>query len=163
VAATLALITLAAPMTRAQQATGIAGDPERGKVVYRTLGGCVNCHGWPADGKTGVNLRSPTGPSLRETELDRDALIEVIACGRPGTPMPYHDRAAYRDGQCHGLNMSDFAPGSAPSRGKTFGEKDIVNIVAYLQTHVIGHGEPTFEECVYFFDNPAARACDALK
>lgn len=162
-AVTLALVTLTAPMTRAQQAIDPVGDPKRGKIVFRSVGLCVSCHGWAADGKTGVNLRSPTGANLRETRLDRAALIETIKCGRPGTAMPYHDKAAYSDGRCHGMVMSDFAPGSAPTRGKPISDKDVANLVAYLQTHVIGLGKPTFEECADFFDNPAAQACSNLK
>lgn len=161
-AVTLTMVTLAAHTVLAEQAAGPGGDPERGKVIFRTAGGCVNCHGWAADGKTGVNLRSPAGPSLRVTKLDTAALIEVIKCGRPGTPMPYHDRAAYRDYRCNGMVMSDFDTGK-PVRGKTLGDDDVASIVAYLQTHVIGLGKPTYEECADFFDNPAAKACSNLK
>lgn len=162
-AVTLAFVTLTAPMARAQQETDPAGDPKRGKVVFRTVGLCTSCHGWAADGKTGVNLRSPTGANLRETKLDKAGLIETIKCGRPGTAMPYHDKAAYSDGRCYGMVMSDFAPGSEPTRGKTFSDKDVANVVAYLQAHVIGRGKPTHEECADFFDNPAAQACSNLK
>lgn len=163
VALSLALVILAVPMTKPLQAGGLDGDPQRGKVVFRSSGGCVSCHGWAADGKTGVNLRSPSGANLRESTLEPEALAEVIRCGRPGTPMPYHDRAAYRDDRCYGMVMADFAPGSAPTRGKTVSEKDIANLVAYLKTQVFGLGKPTFEECASFFDNPAAKACDNLK
>lgn len=159
----LDLVMPGAPMALAQGEGGPAGDPERGKIVFRSIGGCVNCHGWAADGVTGVSLRSPPGASLRETRLDGAALTEVIGCGRPGTAMPYHDRAAYRDGRCHGLVLADFAPGTEPARGKTFGDKDVANVVAYLQSHVIGRGKPTHEECAAFFDNPAAKACSNLK
>jgi len=162
-AVTLALVTLAAPMTLAQQAADPVGNPERGKIVFRTPGLCVDCHGWAADGKTGVNLRAPAGPSLRETTLDKAALIEVIKCGRPGTPMPYHDRAAYRDDRCYGMTMSDFDSGNKPKRGKSLGDDDVADVVAYLQTHVIGLGKPTLEECAAFFDNPAAKACNSLR
>jgi len=162
-AATLALVSMVAPMTRAQQAIEPIGDPERGKIVFRSVGNCVNCHGWAADGISGVNLRSPTGSNLRETTLDTERLTEVIKCGLPGTPMPYHDRAAYRDDRCYEMVMSDFASGSEPTRGKTFRDEDIANVVAYLQAHVIGLGEPTHAECAEFFDNPAARACRSLR
>lgn len=162
-AVTLGLVTLAAPMTRAQQAGDLVGDPERGKIVFRRVGKCVDCHGWAADGKTGIKLQAPAGANLRETKLDKAALIETIKCGRPGTPMPYHGRAAYRDDRCYGMVMSDFAPGTEPIRGKTFSDKDIANVVAYLQTDVIGLGEPTYAECADFFDNPAAWACRSLK
>lgn len=162
-ALTLALVMLIAPMARAQQAMDLVGDPKRGKIVFRSVGFCMNCHGWAADGKTGVGWRAPAGANLRETKLDKAALIETIKCGRPGTPMPYHDREAYRDDRCYGMVMSDFAPGRQPIRGKTFSDQDLANVVAYLQTHVIGLGKPTFEECVDFFDNPSAKACDTLK
>jgi hypothetical protein len=77
--------------------------------------------------------------------------------------MPYHDRAAYRDGRCFGMDLDDFAPGTAPPRGKTFSDRDVANVVAYLETHVIGRGEPTYEECAEFYDNPSARACAGLQ
>ena len=163
VAMSLALFMLAAPMTKAQEARDLVGDPERGKVVYRSVGYCGNCHGWPGDGITGILLQAPRGANLRETRLDKDQLIEVIRCGLPGTPMPYHDRAAYREGRCHGLTMADFEPGGKPVRGKTVSEQDLANLVAFLQTRMIGLGEPTFAECTDFFDNPDAKACSRLK
>lgn len=159
----LAFLAQAVPVAQAQQTDDQVGDPERGKVVYRSIGYCVNCHGWPGDGKTGLLLQAPAGPSLRESQLDTAALIETIGCGRPGTQMPFHDRAAYRDDRCFGLVMSDFDPGTGPRRGKTFSDKDVLNVVAYLQKYVIGRGEPTFEECAEFYDNPSARACDSMK
>jgi mono/diheme cytochrome c family protein len=160
---TMGPVMFAPAMTLSQEAGDQAGDPERGRVVYRSVGYCVNCHGWAGDGKSGTNLQAPVGPSLRETALDREALIETIACGRPGTPMPYHDRAAYRDGRCFGMELADFSPGAAPVRGKTFTDRDVVNVVAFLETHVIGRGEPTLEECTTFYDNPSAAACGGLR
>lgn len=163
VAVSLGLVSLAAPVTRAQQAGDMAGDPERGKTVYQRVAYCVNCHGWPGDGRTGVNLRSPTGSNLRESELDREGLMIAVRCGLPGTAMPSHDRGAYRDDRCYGMVASDFDPDAKPMRGKTIRDKDIANVVAYLESHVIGRGKPTFEECADYFDNPAAGACRNLK
>lgn len=162
-ALTLAVAALSAPPLHAQESDGYVGDPERGRVVYRSVGYCGNCHGWAGDGKSGTNLQAPIGPNLRETPLDTAALIEVIGCGRPGSPMPYHDRAAYRDGRCFGMELEDFAPGSAPMRGKTFSDRDVANVVAYLEAYVIGRGEPTYEECAAFYDNPSAQACANLQ
>lgn len=161
-ALTLALVTLAAPAGHAQETTGHVGDPERGKIVYRSVGYCVSCHGWAGDGGTGTNLQAPIGPNLRLTELETEALTEVIGCGRPGTPMPYHDRAAYRDGRCFGMALEDFAAGMRPVRGRTFTDRDVANVVAYLEASMIGRGEPTHEECVEFYDNPTAAACSRL-
>ena len=59
--------------------------------------------------------------------------------------------------------MSDFDSGSKPRLGTTFGDQDGANVVAYRQTHVIGLGELTFEECADYFEDPAARACSNLK
>ncbi|WP_374623985.1 cytochrome c [Devosia sp.] len=163
-AVALALVALAVPTSRAQQLPDLVGDPERGRVVFLTLGGCVSCHGWPGDGKTGLDMRSPTGANLRESELDKTLLTEVISCGRPATQMPYHDRAAYRDARCYGLLAADFAPDTAPNRGKLLREQDIANVVAFLQAKVVGRaGPPTFEECIDIFANPAAAACKNLK
>lgn len=159
----LAAFSLAAPSIRAQQAEDVAADPERGKIVYRSVGSCVNCHGWPGDGKSGLLLQAPPGPSLRASTLDTEALTEIIACGIPGTAMPFHDRSAYRDDRCFGMALEDFAPGTAPVRGKTFSEADVANVVAYLEERVIGLGEPTLEECAAFFDNPSAAACRGLE
>jgi cytochrome c553 len=163
VAVSLALVALAVPTSLAQQLPDLVGDPERGRVVFLTLGGCVNCHGWPGDGRTGIDMRLPTGSNLRESELDKAALTEVISCGRPATQMPYHDRAAYRDGRCYGMLLSDFATDTAPNRGKLLREQDIANIVAFMQAKMIGRGLPTFEECIDVFANPAAAACKNLK
>jgi hypothetical protein len=159
---TLGLAMLAAPVTRSDEVAGVVGDPDRGRVVYRSVGYCVNCHGWAGDGESGTNLQAPIGPNLRETGLDAAALIEVIGCGRPGTPMPYHDRAAYRDGRCFGMALEDFEPGSAPARGRTFSDRDVANVVAFMQTRMIGLGEPTQAECAEFYDNPNAAACRGM-
>ncbi|GKY88286.1 c-type cytochrome [Sinisalibacter aestuarii] len=163
VAVSLAFLTLTTPMALAQMEDGLAGDPERGKVVYRSVGYCGNCHGWPGDGLTGTMLQAPAAPSLRESTLDTETLFEIIKCGLPGTPMPYHGRTAYRDDSCYGMALADFAPENKPRRGKTFSDADITNLVAYLETSVMGLGEPTFEECADFFDNPDARPCSRFK
>jgi hypothetical protein len=34
-------------------------------------------------------------------------LIEVIACGRPGTEMPHFDKYAYEDKTCYGATAAD--------------------------------------------------------
>src|SRR5262245_29626750 len=72
-------------------------DPVRGKEVFAKVGVCVSCHGWDGDGK-GKNPRSEGAAALlRESALDTKGFIEIISCGIPGTPMPYHDNQAYKD------------------------------------------------------------------
>jgi|GEM_PF-1170853 len=139
------------------------GDAEKGKLVYQRVGVCVSCHGWAGDGKAG---RSPYShadpPNLREVTLDAQGLYDVIRCGVPGTQMPYHDSASYKDDRCNGMLMSDFAPDQQPVKGKTFGQEQMVNLVAYLQKYVIGRGKPTYEECALYFTS-AEKSCSYLK
>jgi len=140
------------------------GDPEKGKVVYQRVGVCVNCHGWAGDGQSGRNpMAHAAATNIRETGLDAQGLYDVIRCGIPGTRMPYHDRVSYKDDRCNGMLMSDFKPGEAPDMGKTFREKQMVDLIAYLQKYVVGHGKPTYDECVLYYEASADRACAYLK
>jgi hypothetical protein len=54
-----------------------------------------------------MDTQMPDGANLRETTLDRQDLIMIIKCGRPGTGMPAFDRLAYSDGRCYGLKQAD--------------------------------------------------------
>jgi Cytochrome c len=161
------LAFLFATFARAQDvtdATGLEGDADRGRIVFQRVGYCVNCHGWAGDGQSG---RSPfshaAGGNLRETQLDIEGLTSVIKCGIPGTPMPYHDSMSYRDDRCFGMTMADFDPGTAPIRGKTFRDKQLTDLIAYLESHVIGLGKPTYEECADYFGTSAGKSCAYLK
>ncbi len=138
------------------------GNAEKGKLVYQRVGVCVNCHGWPGDGITGTNpMVHVQGSNLRETQLDAQGLYDVIRCGIPGSQMPYHDQASYKDDRCHGMLMSDL-PADQPVKGKTFSETQMVDLIAYLEKYVVGHGKPTYEECALYFDSPD-KSCSYLK
>lgn len=141
------------------------GDAEKGKQVYQRVGVCVNCHGWAGDGESGRNPISHAGAAanLRETKLDMQRLYDVIRCGIPGTKMPYHDSVSYKDDRCFGLQMSDFEVGQQPVKGKTFRENQMVNLIAYLEKHIIGRGKPTYEECALYFGTSADKSCSYLK
>ena len=137
-------------------------DIERGKEVYERVGVCLQCHGWDGHGM-GRNPRSVgTAPNLREFPADAQILHEIIACGRPYTEMPYHDRLAYSDGRCYGMTIEDFDDGEVPTRGKSIRPDDIDNLVAYMLTDVIGAGDTTFAQCEKFF-GAGHRNCIPLK
>jgi mono/diheme cytochrome c family protein len=138
------------------------GDADRGMKIYKDKA-CTECHGWSGDGLNGRHPRSPQGADLRVTALENDHLAEVIRCGRPFTPMPYHDNVAYKDDRCYGMVAADFDPGEMPPRGKTFREKDLIDLVAYLRRDVIGQGDQTYENCAAFFGSSADRFCAYLK
>jgi len=140
------------------------GDAEKGKRVYQRVGVCVNCHGWPGDGESGRNpMVHVAGTNLRETQLDPQGLYDVIRCGLPGTKMPYHDRVSYKDDRCNGLLMSDLDAIQRPVMGKTLSEQQTIDLIAYLEKYVIGHGKPTYEECALYFDTSADQTCSYLK
>jgi mono/diheme cytochrome c family protein len=138
-------------------------DLDRGKVVFERVGLCISCHGWDGNGM-GKNPRSEgAAAKLRETQLDTEGLMDIIRCGIPSTPMPYHDSQAYRKPEvCYGMTMADFEPGEEPRKGKTFREKDLVNLVAYIQHAIAGKGETTLADCEAFFGG-GAKNCDALR
>ena len=138
-----------APTTAAGATAEKAGDPVRGKAVFMKLGVCSECHGWAGDGEHGKHPRSPgIAANLRESQLTPEDMAQVVRCGIPGTAMPYHLSQAYKDPDiCYGMTMADFADGEAPSKGKTFREKDILNVVAYVQSQFVGRGPITLAEC----------------
>jgi hypothetical protein len=59
--------------------------------------------------------------------------------------------------------MSDFDAGQQPIMGKTFRENQMVDLIAYLEKYVIGHGKPTYEECALYYDTSADKSCSYLK
>ncbi|HXH25337.1 MAG TPA: hypothetical protein VNI78_08820, partial [Vicinamibacterales bacterium] len=96
--------------------------------------------------------------SLRETSLDREQILEVVRCGRPGTGMPYHDRDAYRDDRCYGLTQQQLGK-DVPPRPRSFLTPDEMEAVAaYVVTAIKGKGPPTQEDCVAFW-GAGAREC----
>ncbi len=160
----LAWTALFSTLVMAQDSVVLVGDPERGKVVFQRVGYCVSCHGWAGDGGMGRNpMAHAAAANLRETGLDGAGLTEVIKCGLPGTKMPYHDSGAYMDDRCYGTVMSDYEAGDAPIRGKTFNDQQTANLVAYLETRMIGLGKPTYNECADYYGTSADKACGYLK
>ncbi len=127
-------------------------DLNSGKSLYQVKANCLTCHGWDGNG-TGMHPRSVgKAPNLREFIKDAEILREIVACGRPGSMMPYHDRMAYRDDRCYGLVLADFTDDEVkPKRGKTIRPTEIDNLVAYVMEFIIGRGDTTLAECEIFF------------
>lgn len=168
-AATPATITYAQDAAATPAAAGeldplLAGaDIERGKDVYAKVGVCVSCHGWDGDGK-GKNPRSEGAAALlRESQLDTQGFIDIISCGIPGTPMPYHDNQAYKDERCYGMTADMFEPGQEPHKGKSIKKEDIINLVAYIQTTIQGKPPATYDDCAAYFGASAEKACAFMK
>ena len=90
-----------------------AQDVSFGQRLFRDKADCQFCHGIDGDGRG--DPRSPgRAANLHETRLNREQLIEVISCGRPGTEMPHFDKYAYEDTNCYGLGGKDLGTDAQP-------------------------------------------------
>lgn len=124
-------------------------------------GGCAGCHGALAAGGDGL-----PGPNLRLANLDRDQLLETIACGRPGTEMPYNFVGAYTMAgayvieACYGLPIGGDAP---VARGADYLVDELNTLVDFLTEYVVGVAISR-ENCAVFFggdkDSPACAGFD---
>ena len=153
------------PVTEFMDASLLEGaDITKGQQVFARTGACLTCHGWNGDGM-GKNPRSEgDAAKLRESQLDTQTFIDTISCGIPGTPMPYHNNQAYKKPEiCFDQVMADFDAANAPRKGKSLRPADIINLVAYIQTHVQGQGPTTLEDCQEFFGASASKACTNLE
>lgn len=132
---------------------------DEGQRIYEKAN-CVGCHKWHGGGGGGYG-----GPalSLRDTTLDRDAMIVVVRCGRPGAGMPYHDRDAYKKDECYGgLTVQDLGADMPMEAAHFLRPQEIEAVVDYVLHHVKGKGPPTYQDCIDFFGD-GARACGVYK
>jgi mono/diheme cytochrome c family protein len=129
-----------------------------GRRLYHDKAQCSYCHGWAADG-AGEPQSNGGASNLRQSFLNRDQLVEVIMCGRPGTPMPYFDEDAYTDKRCYGVTQAELgAQVPAMPMSTTLQKREAEAIADYLLAKVIGRGAVTREECEEMFGN-GARTC----
>jgi len=136
----------------------MADDFAYARRLYQDKAQCSFCHGWAADG-AGEPQSNGGAANLRNSFLNRDQLIEVIMCGRPGTPMPHFDEQAYTDDRCYGLTAAELGPQvPALPPGATLRKREAEVIADYLLARIIGHGPVTREECEEAFGEHA-RTC----
>src|SRR5215467_16078507 len=114
----------------AQDATRLAA----GEAAWDKAG-CLQCHGSRGEGGAGGEF--PAGPSLRNTRLDRAALVEAISCGLPGTQMPGWLDGAYTERSCYGFPNGPPPAGTDLSPVLSAGE--IEALVDYLLAKIVGH------------------------
>lgn len=119
-------------------------------------GGCGGCHGALAGG--GDDPAEPPGPSLRRSKLDRDLMLETIACGRPGTQMPFNLTGAYTQIECYGIPVGEVPPETAGAGG--FTAEELETLVDFLFEYVVGVTRVTRQNCAAFFQgNVNAPGC----
>jgi mono/diheme cytochrome c family protein len=128
--------------------------------LFLEKGNCAACHGWAGDGRKTDN-QMPDGANLRETALDRAAVVMTIRCGRPGRDMPAYERSAYSDGRCYGMKQADLKSSGLqlPDAPATLQPREIESIADFLFAKVIGKGAMNRARCVEFWggENPACR------
>jgi len=152
----LVMVTTAAAMAGA--AAQSRHPTDAGKAVFRRAN-CFGCHKWHGSGGGGYG---GAALSLRNTDLTREQIVETIACGRPGTGMPFFTRGAYDSVKCYGMNREDVA-GRMPPEANTFLRPDDIEAVAdYVVANVKGKAEPTWDECLEFF-GAGSRVCDIYR
>lgn len=131
--AAFALIVAGGAAVIAQEtATDAAAPTEEqilaGKRVWVDAA-CYNCHG--TNGQGGNSKDFPHGPSLRTSELDDDTMLEIIACGIPGTLMPGWAKGAYTERPCFGET------GPVPEGTRVLGvydEQQLADLMAYINS-----------------------------
>jgi hypothetical protein len=134
-------------------------DPtDAGKAVWRRAN-CFGCHKWHGHGGGGYG---GDALSLRKTELTREQIIETVACGRPGTGMPFFARGSYDTIKCYDMNRQDVGKDIPPEGGMFLRPGDIDAVTDYVVAHIKGKGEPNYDECIAFFGN-TSRVCDVHK
>jgi mono/diheme cytochrome c family protein len=143
-----AIATLSSLPLAAQDASDIA----EGMRIFRQKGNCQSCHGWAGDGRK-MDSQMPDGANLRETRLDRAALIMTIKCGIPGTGMPPFDKFAYSDGRCYGLKQADLAKAGQRMSDPpaTLQNREIEFLADFMFAKMIGKGPMDHAKCIEFW------------
>ena len=115
-----------------------AQDMSFGQRLFQEKADCQFCHGVNGDGHG--DPRSPgKAPDLHKTRLDREQLIEVIACGRPGSEMPHFDKYAYEDKSCYGLSAAELGKNVPPDPHSTsLTKREITALADYVLTSFVG-------------------------
>jgi hypothetical protein len=116
----------------------LAQDTSFGRRLFQDKADCQFCHGIDGDGRG--DPRSPgAAANLHKTILNREQLIEVIACGRPGTEMPHFDKFAYEDKSCFGrtaAELGDDTPHNPHSTSLT--NREIEAVADYIFAKFVG-------------------------
>jgi hypothetical protein len=157
--AALLVFIVTAPFVAPSSARAQTPDPAdiaAGFNLFRKKASCQTCHGWAGDGRKMEN-QAPDGANLRETRLDRAAVIMTIKCGRPPTGMPAFDKFAYSDGRCYGIKQADLnASGTRlPDPPSTLTAREIDNVADFLFAKVIGQAPMDHAKCVAYWGEDA--------
>jgi hypothetical protein len=140
-----------------------ADDLAEGLRLFQQKANCQSCHGWAGDGRK-MDNQMPDGANLRESKLDRAALVMVIKCGLPGTGMPAFDRLAYSDGRCFGKKQSDLTAAGIRmfDAAATLQPREVDTLTDFLLAKVVGKGALTRAACIDYWGGES-EPCRELK
>jgi mono/diheme cytochrome c family protein len=129
-----------------------AGDIADGMRLYQQKANCQACHGWAGDGHKS-DSQMPDGANLRETKLNRTALIMAIKCGMLNSQMPAFDKFAYSDRRCYGKTQADLKsyPTRMPDPPATLQQREIELVADFLIAKIVGKGPMNHAKCVEFW------------
>ena len=138
-------------------------DFSDGMRLFQQKANCQACHGWAGDGRKTDN-QMPDGANLRNSKIDRSALVMVIKCGLPGTGMPAFDRFAYSDGRCYGQKAADLkaAGKRMPDPPATLQPREVEILADFLMAKVMAKGALTRTACIDYWGGDA-EPCSGLK
>lgn len=131
-----------------------------GAPIYKQAG-CITCHKWHGMGGPGYG---GTPINFRQNFLTRDQLIEVIACGRPGTGMPYHIPQAYKKYECYeGMTLDDMEAEDRPGQSRNvLNFRQVKSVAEFIVDHFEGRDDTLLKsDCQIFFGE--SRMCRKLK
>jgi hypothetical protein len=150
---------LAAPATLAQGTPDLA----EGMRIFIQKANCQACHGWAGDGRK-MDNQMPDGTNLRESKLDREAVILTIKCGRPGRNMPAFDRLAYSDGRCYGMKADDLKKSQLElfDPPATLQPREIETLTDFLFAKVMGKGPMDKAKCAEYWGSET-EVCREIK
>jgi hypothetical protein len=115
-----------------------AQDFSFGDRLYHEKADCQFCHGVNGDGHG--DPRSPgKAADLHKTNLDREQLVKVITCGRPGSEMPHFDKYAYEDKSCYGVSAAELGRNVPPDPHSTsLTKREIGALVDFILATFVG-------------------------
>ena len=149
---------------RAKAQAPDASDLAEGMRLYQQKGDCQACHGWSGDGHK-TDSQMPDGANLRETKLNRTALVMTITCGRLNSQMPAFDKFAYSDGRCYGKTQADLKAYATrmPDPPSPLQAREIDLIADFMMAKIVGKGPMDHVKCVEFWGSDVEVCRDFLK
>jgi mono/diheme cytochrome c family protein len=144
------LVSLALPVSALGQTPPTPEALQSAKRIFQEKATCSFCHGWAGDGE-GDPHSEGAAAILRTSTLNREQLIEVISCGRPGAGMPHFNAFAYSEDPCYGLKDADVGASKPPGPPRSLQPREIEAVVDYLLAKVIGAGPVTKAQCLEYF------------